>query len=703
MHRLPLQLRNLLATPEQHLSDLPWRAIAGVLCALAPALLALLLASDMPASAVAAAMVAGVAVATYIAGWAGALVCIASGAVALELLFIGEGWRFDAPTSSSERTGLLLALLAALVVAWVIQRVKQENLNERQSTLAARTAATALSAIETVAATNPNLDVDSRRRLHEATLRSLIGINRAHAGLLYLENEESAELTLAAAYGFGSQQDRLPATIDEQSSFFGDVIDQRRVLSLNRSSAQDAHGLPSLRGSRIRSLIAAPITSPEGELLGLFAVALLVPHQYRPAEIRRLEALSNQVAAILDLVSATGARERLLSEAQGEIRRLEGLIAALPEAVVVASVQDGAIIAANEAAISLFGDLDSQPLSTHLLLPDRSPCPPELLPMQVILDGQSAAVDIELIAITDDGRETPVLASASAIVDSSGALTAVVGAFRDILPLKEASRIRDEFVSVVSHELRSPLTPIRGFVQLVARELEREGGHATQVAWLKSISGHVDRMTRLVDDLLDVSGLRSGALEIRPQDVDLVVLCQDVVTVRSATATNFTIEFTPLMPQLHGLWDGARLQQVVDNLVGNAIKYGNAGGMIRVTVDHDPSNQLAIIAVEDDGPGIESGDIDRVFSPFVRTDRAMSSQTPGLGLGLYICRELVRAHDGDIEIGRSNLGGARVIVTLPNSRITPVPNPAAAVTGSGSALAQDVMSPGDHASGASAI
>src|SRR5215203_3819758 len=98
-----------------------------------------------------------------------------------------------------------------------------------------------------------------------------------------------------------------------------------------------------------------------------------------------------------------------------------------------------------------------------------------------------------------------VLASAAPVREPDGTIVAVVAVFRDIAELKQASQMKDEFVSVVSHELRSPLTPIRGFVQLVAKELDREGGHDSQVQRLHSLNGHVDRMTRLVDDLLDVS------------------------------------------------------------------------------------------------------------------------------------------------------------------------------------------------------
>ncbi len=165
---------------------------------------------------------------------------------------------------------------------------------------------------------------------------------------------------------------------------------------------------------------------------------------------------------------------------------------------------------------------------------------------------------IELSIDRGNGHLRPLLASAAPIIDEHGRVTAVVGAFRDISTLKEAERIKDEFVSVVSHELRSPLTPIRGYVQLVARELAREGSHELQVKRLNSIDGHVVRLARLVDDLLDVSRLRAGSLEIRPTMSDLVELTRDVVQVRSEGENVTRIELVARRESITGEWDPDR-------------------------------------------------------------------------------------------------------------------------------------------------
>ena len=217
----------------------------------------------------------------------------------------------------------------------------------------------------------------------------------------------------------------------------------------------------------------------------------------------------------------------------------------MPEAVVLAMPPDGRVVAQNQAAIDLLGRITGPDqrgdIAPRLRLPDGEACHDDALPIQQAFAAGKIVAGVELVALGPDDNEVPVLLSAAPVHDGDGPVVAVVAVFRDIAALKEASRLKDEFVSVVSHELRSPLTPIRGFVQLVAKDLAREGGHDPQVSRLNSIAGHVDRMTRLVDDLLDVSRLKSGSLEIRQAPVDLVELCDEVVHARLSASSGHRI------------------------------------------------------------------------------------------------------------------------------------------------------------------
>jgi signal transduction histidine kinase len=171
-------------------------------------------------------------------------------------------------------------------------------------------------------------------------------------------------------------------------------------------------------------------------------------------------------------------------------------------------------------------------------------------------------------------------------------------------------------------------------------------------------------MTRLVDDLLDVSRLRAGPLDIRRKPTDLVAVASDVVQVRAASGEH-VLRLEPALPTVVGDWDSDRLQQVIDNLVGNAIKYSPPGGKISVSIGVDARTGEAMLTVADEGPGIPAEDRERIFAAFYRTRSAATSQVSGLGLGLYICHELVAAHGGAIEVGSSSSGGAAFTVRLP--------------------------------------
>ena len=177
-------------------------------------------------------------------------------------------------------------------------------------------------------------------------------------------------------------------------------------------------------------------------------------------------------------------------------------------------------------------------------------------------------------------------------------------------------------------------------------------------------------MTRLVEDLLEVSRLKSGSLDIRLEPTDLVEVCEIVATSRQATAPNHNIRFNYHGSAVVGEWDHDRLHQIVDNLVGNAVKYSPAGGTVTLDLAVERQSRYVVLTVSDEGPGIPAEDRDRIFSAFYRTHEAEISQISGLGLGLYIVGELVAAHGGTVRVDESPSGGAAFHVYLPMSHMT---------------------------------
>lgn len=507
------------------------------------------------------------------------------------------------------------------------------------------------------------------RLLLDAMLRA----NRAHGGIVLLYDVERQDLVRIAHYGINDNGRGLPDRYPAEGGFAGRIGLERRPAMVERISRSSLVNDPVLSTLGFESALGVPLVADD-TLIGIAITGLVLPHQFNATEAARAEAIGSRAAALLRAARAGDARAMLLQRAQDARDRLNEVLQTMPEAVVLAAPPDGRILAYNAAAVRMLGTIEiSGPLSdlsNRLLTPDGLPADPATLPHIVALRTGDMIDSVELLVRLGDGRETPILASAAPLRELDQTIAAVIVVLRDIRALKDAAKLKDEFVSVVSHELRSPMTPIRGFVQLVTRDLIREGNHDQHVKWLQSISGHVDRMTRLVDDLLDVSRLRSGTLDIRLEPTDLAAVCEEVVSSRQAGAASHTILFNYRGGAIVGSWDHDRLHQVVDNLVGNAIKYSPAGGTVTVDLGIDRGSKSVRLAVTDEGPGIPEEDRDRVFGAFYRTHEATISQISGLGLGLYIVSELVYAHGGTIEYGEGSTGGASFIVHLPLIQIT---------------------------------
>lgn len=227
---------------------------------------------------------------------------------------------------------------------------------------------------------------------------------------------------------------------------------------------------------------------------------------------------------------------------------------------------------------------------------------------------------------------------------------------------QEAIRVRDEFLSIASHELKTPLTPLQLRVDSMLRLASRSGdSYRTSPETLESMRRQVRRLSSLVDGLLDVSRIRSGRMELQIEEVDLVPVVAEVVQRFSAEAAQAGCEVTLDAPApVRGSWDPVRLDQIVTNLFTNAIKYG-ARKPVRISIRKEGTH--ARLRVQDEGIGISRQDVKRIFGRF---ERAVSDRHyGGLGLGLYITRQIVQALGGDIRVESEPGQGALFEVTLP--------------------------------------
>lgn len=235
---------------------------------------------------------------------------------------------------------------------------------------------------------------------------------------------------------------------------------------------------------------------------------------------------------------------------------------------------------------------------------------------------------------------------------------------------REALRTRDEFLASVSHDLKTPLTTIRGQAQRLKRRIARVGSvDAERVE--ESVAGIEDatkKMNALIDQLLDVSRMQTGRpLDLDLQPMDLVALVRRVVAELQPTTERHTLAVQTATPQLHGVWDEGRVERVIANILSNAIKYSLAGGEIIVTVAKErlvDGQFRALVRVSDPGIGIPESDLPRISERFYRASN-VAGRTEGTGIGLAGSRQIVEQHGGTLEIESEEGRGTRVTVRLP--------------------------------------
>jgi signal transduction histidine kinase len=227
--------------------------------------------------------------------------------------------------------------------------------------------------------------------------------------------------------------------------------------------------------------------------------------------------------------------------------------------------------------------------------------------------------------------------------------------------LRRLSQLRADFVSLVSHELRSPMAAVIGAARTLQarwRTLRPE----QREAFLALIGDETSRLAELVGDVLDTSRLEAGTFSYRFDDVDLTRLLQDVVDTARVAEPDIEVvaSLGPGLPTIRG--DRERLRQVLGNLVDNAVKYSPEGGTVRVRASSE--NGVALIAVSDEGPGIPPGQQARIFEKFVRAESPGGAK-PGTGLGLFIARSIAEAHGGSVDVRSTPGSGATFTLRLP--------------------------------------
>jgi len=419
------------------------------------------------------------------------------------------------------------------------------------------------------------------------------------------------------------------SALDDQVVALTRKQDQMKITNLTRPRLFTVSN-----GNQLPHALLALALRNEDLYFGAFWVAYSQPHVFKEEEIRYLSTLASQA------VIAT-ANTRLFMTSELGRQRLEAILVSTPDAVLVTDRNDRLLLT-NPAASKVLGDLVKQgvgkPISS-LELPSQL--------VNMLHDPSNERQSLEIIL--PNGRI--YLASASPIVANEKQVGRVC-ILRDITHFRELDTLKSDFVSTVSHDLRSPLTLIRGYatmLQMVGELNDQQRGY------LNKIMIGVDNMSRLVNNLLDLGRIEAGVgLQLEKKPVNEVV--QNVVGLLQLQANQKQIQLTTEIPdqQLPFIEaDQALLQQALYNLVENAIKYTDAGGKVVISVN--VSQTHVEYAVRDNGIGIAPADQQRLFEKFYRGSRKASKPERGSGLGLVIVKSIVERHGGVISL-QSQLG-----------------------------------------------
>ena len=441
-------------------------------------------------------------------------------------------------------------------------------------------------------------------------------------------------------------------------------------------ASPDQHVLRSMRALGMKSYIAMPIQSRERLLGVLMLVTAESGRIYDAADLALADELARRTALAIENARLYQRMEAALTELEviaGERRRqaaeLNAIIEAMPDGLFVCDT-NGQLLRVSEHGAAMLGITVSETLRSFqeigeqavLRYPDGSLMPPEDYPLAQALRGVVRTDFQMLIRQRNSGRDIHLLTSFAPIRDAGGTITGAVAVGGDVTEVYRLERQKDEFLSIASHELKTPLTTLKILTQLTHRRLNRAGLFETeQTARMERAIG---RMERLVNDLLDASRIESGKLALNREPTDLVALCRQIAEEQHA-ATGRTIELDLPSAPVEASADGERIGQVLTNLLSNALKYSPATSSVSLQLLLEGT--LARVCVRDAGPGIPAEALPRLFERFYRVPgvQVQSGSGVGLGLGLYISRDIVTRHGGRMWAESQARAGAAFCFTLP--------------------------------------
>ena len=279
--------------------------------------------------------------------------------------------------------------------------------------------------------------------------------------------------------------------------------------------------------------------------------------------------------------------------------------------------------------------------------------------------GKTQRVIDDSMIVSKDGSHIPVSTSAAPLKDSKGDVVGCVVVFRDITREKEVDQMKADFISIASHQLKTPLTAVRWYMEMILRDKTLS---SSQRELIRESYAGAKRMSRIVNDLLNVSRLENGRIRIEPELIQPETFIADVISYATPLLEEYSgvIKFKTFSKKLPKIpIDPGMLGQVLQNLLTNAILYTPKDKKCFVTVGLSQKGRKCIISIKDNGIGVDERSKNRIFDKFFRSDDAQIQDTTGSGLGLYIAKKIMTASGGDIWFDSKKGKGATFYISLP--------------------------------------
>ncbi len=443
--------------------------------------------------------------------------------------------------------------------------------------------------------------------------------------------------------------------------------------------------LRDVGGSEIGSGLNIPLTV-ENRIIGLLSLFDEKVDTFDTNLLQLTTMIADYAAVALENVRLRERENALWRQAEFERQRLELIIRSMAEGLLITDAQ-GAIASLNQSAQLLLAQaqIDFKPEIPLHELAETSDV--EWLPRlaEIVDQALKGKVVTNQELMIGEGSETVPLTlsiSAAPLHDANGVSMrpiGVVAVLNDVTSNKQVERLKDEFVSIVSHELRTPLTAIKGYTQHLVRRIERrirkvrntpeknvalnELPESYDLRSLNIIQGQTEHLERLVNDLLDLSQVQWGKLDLHYENFYLADVLAEIVRSAQASAELHTVYLDIQSQESNVMADRMRVGQVVGNILDNAIKYSPHGGKVTVRLE-DKGNEY-MVSVIDEGIGVSPEHFDHIFERFYRVHNIASQQYSGIGLGLYVAKAIIDRHGGQIWFSNNQSTGSTFHFTLP--------------------------------------